>query len=66
MTTRDVTLLVWGVLAAGVLGLQIAAAISKGRLPGFGALLHRITVPRLGWIVAVVGWMWLGWHAFAR
>jgi hypothetical protein len=66
VTSRDATLLVWGLLAALVIVVQLAAAITKGRLPGFGGLLHRLIVPRIGWVVIVVGWMWLGWHAFAR
>jgi hypothetical protein len=66
VTTREVTLLVWGVLATAVIGVEIAAVLTKGRVPEFGALLHRLTVPRLGWTVTVLAWMWLGWHAFAR
>jgi hypothetical protein len=66
VTTRSTTLLVWALLGAGVIGVQIGALVTKGRLPTFNALLHRLTAFRIGQIAMILGWMWLGWHAFAR
>ncbi len=66
MTGRDATLVVWVALGVAVVACQIAAARSKDRLPGFGALLGRLTESRVGRGLVVLGWMWLGWHAFAR
>ena len=66
MTTRQVTLVVWGALGAAVVALQVVAVRSAGTLPGLGALIDRVTSRRAGQIVAVLAWMWLGWHAFAR
>jgi hypothetical protein len=66
MTSRQLTMLVWGLLGLGVFAFLIATALSKGRLPTLGALVSRITANRLGRGLFVVAWMWLGWHAFAR
>ncbi|HUY23395.1 MAG TPA: DUF6186 family protein [Acidimicrobiales bacterium] len=66
MTGRQATLLVWAVLAAVVLVFQLAAVMSGGRRPGLGTMVRWLTAGRVGRCVAVLAWMWLGWHAFAR
>jgi hypothetical protein len=51
------------------LAVLIAVALSllsKGRIPGPGALVGRITANTGGRILLLLGWMWLGWHFFAR
>lgn len=64
--SRDLVLAVWAALAAGVLTCLLASLSGHGRVIGFGALVDRASA-RTGWRVAlVVGWMWLGWHFFAR
>jgi hypothetical protein len=66
MIARHGTLVVWAVLGALVVGAEIVAALSRGRFPGLGALVKRVTVSPVGRGVFVLAWMWLGWHAFAR
>ncbi len=66
MIDRHITLIVWGVLGATVVLGQIFAVVSKGGLPGLGALVGWVTSSRVGSYLLVVAWMWLGWHAFAR
>lgn len=66
MIGRHVTLLVWALLGAAVVVGQIIAVVSRGRFPGLGTLVRRLTASRAGQILLVLGWMWLGWHAFAR
>ena len=63
---RHTALVVWAVLGASVVGCEIVAALSGGRFPGLGTLVRRVTVSPVGRGVLVLGWMWLGWHAFAR
>jgi Family of unknown function (DUF6186) len=63
---RHTTLIVWAVLGAVVVAGQLTAVLSKGRLPGLGALVGRVTTYRVGRYLLVLAWMWLGWHAFAR
>ena len=66
MTSQHWTLLVWALLGLAVVGGAVAAAVSRGRFPGPGELVSRVTVSRTGRALLVVGWMWLGWHLFAR
>ena len=66
MTWRAVTLLVWGCLAAVLVGCAVAASVSKGRLPPAGTLLRLVTGGTVRRWLVILAWMWLGWHAFAR
>jgi hypothetical protein len=63
---RHTTLIVWAILGAAVVGCQLVAVLSKGRLPGLGTVVGRVTSHRVGQYALVLAWMWLGWHAFAR
>lgn len=64
--SRDLVLAVWAALAAAVVGCVLASIPRRSWIAGFGTLVDRASA-RLGWRVAlVVGWMWLGWHFFAR
>lgn len=64
--TAQVFLAVWAALALALVGCEAAALMSHDRERGFVALLSSLTASRRGTIIAVVGWMWLGWHLFAR
>ncbi len=63
---RDATFAVWAVLGALAVSAQLVAVCSRGRLVGLPDLARRLTRARSGRLVLVLGWMWLGWHAFAR
>lgn len=57
---------VWAVLAVALLACEGAALARPARVAGVRTALRRLTV-RPGWRLAfLVGWMWLGWHFFAR
>ena len=56
----------WGVLGLVLLAGLAAAVVTRGRFPGPGALVGRVTAIRSGRAVLVLAWMWLGWHLFAR
>ncbi|HXQ60628.1 MAG TPA: DUF6186 family protein [Acidimicrobiales bacterium] len=66
MSGRHAILVVWGLLGAGVVLAQTAALVSKGRFPGLGTVVRRLTYRPVGRSLLVLAWMWLGWHAFAR
>jgi hypothetical protein len=65
MSDRLATIVVWVALALVVLGLE-AVAVATHRLAGIGAALGRLARPPAGRLVVALGWMWLGWHVFAR
>lgn len=66
MTWRTVSLAVWTALAVAVVGAQIVAVASRGRLPTVEALARAATAGTVRRGVIVLGWMWLGWHTFGR
>ena len=66
MTWRTATFVVWAVLAAGVAAIQVAAIASTGRWPTLAGLARAATSHPVARGAVLLGWMWLGWHAFAR
>jgi hypothetical protein len=66
MTTRDWTLVVWAALAVAFAALVVISHLSEGRLPTLSSTIRRLTARPVGRGLLLVGWMWLGWHAFAR
>jgi hypothetical protein len=66
MSWRSLTFAVWGLLGGLLVGCQVLAVRARGRLPTAGMLVRVGVGGRVGRALLVVGWMWLGWHAFAR
>ena len=66
MSTRDVALGIWAALGAVFVVGQMVAVLSRGHVGGLGRLLEAVMAGRIGRGLVVLGWMWLGWHAFAR
>jgi hypothetical protein len=66
VTWRLATFLVWGALAALLVGCGILTRMSSGRYPDTDALFGVLTAGALRRGVLLLAWMWLGWHAFAR
>lgn len=63
---RDAAEAVWVALALALLALEAVAVARPGRVVGVSVALRRLTA-RPGWRAAFfLGWMWLGWHFFAR
>ena len=63
--TRVVTLLGYGAVAVWALALELAARRS-GRLSTFGEVLDAVVRRWPVRVALLVGWLWLGWHLFAR
>lgn len=66
MSSADVAWAVWAALGAVVAVGQLVAARSRGHRPGLGAVAELLAAHPATRVVVVLGWMWLGWHAFAR
>jgi len=66
MTTRAVVVTVWIAIGVGLLVCLSTVLLARGRLPGPGAAARAVTGGRVRLVVVMLGWMWLGWHAFAR
>ncbi len=63
--SRAATLAGYGVLAAAVVGYQLAGLIWRST-PTLGQALTDITHRRAARYVLLAGWLWLGWHVFVR
>jgi hypothetical protein len=66
MTTRDLTLLVWAIIGLAVAACVVVSTIRPRLLPTFGRTTDALVSSPWSRGVLTVGWMWLGWHLFAR
>jgi hypothetical protein len=66
MIDRTTTLAVWATLGALVFLLVASDLLLHRGDTRLGAVVRRVTARSVGRAVLVLGWMWLGWHAFAR
>ncbi|HEV7535189.1 MAG TPA: DUF6186 family protein [Acidimicrobiia bacterium] len=55
----------WAVVAGLFAALQ-AVALTTRRWPTMADLVHALTRPRGLRLFCLAGWLWLGWHLFAR
>ncbi len=60
------TLAIWSLIGLGVLGLVVASLLPGTRIPTLAATVRPFTDRRFCRIALIAGWMWLGWHVFAR
>jgi hypothetical protein len=66
MTSHDLTLSVYLVIALVGVGLQMLSTRQSSRIPSLGTVFSRIMRTRSGRVGIVAGWAWLGLHFFAR
>ncbi len=59
-------LLVWSVIGLLVLACVVVSTISPRHLPTFGRTVDALVSSAWARGLLTVGWMWLGWHLFAR
>jgi hypothetical protein len=59
-------MLVWAVLALGVLAAELVALFVTERFPTAGDVLGFLARSRVGRWFLLLGWLWLGWHLFVR
>lgn len=66
MTARELTITIWILITAGAVGLEVAAHLPARPVSGLAAVARIFTRPLPGRVLVSLGWMWLGWHVFAR
>jgi hypothetical protein len=64
--TRADALAVWSVLALAVVLAEVLAHLGRHRVRSFASLAALLLARTPTRLVLLVGWMWLGWHSFAR
>jgi hypothetical protein len=65
MSWRSASFLAWGVILLGFVLVELVARTGRRTSTiseALSAILSRTSLR----LALVLGWMWLGWHAFAR
>ncbi|HEX2119323.1 MAG TPA: DUF6186 family protein [Acidimicrobiales bacterium] len=63
--SRTTTLAGYAVIAAGFIALQ-AVSLLTGRVPTIGRMAAMVARRRVGRMLLLAGWLWVGWHLFVR
>jgi ABC-type microcin C transport system permease subunit YejE len=66
MTTRAITIIGFSALIATLIVLEMLGRRKTNKIPTLGEWLGYVMRPRAGRALVLVGWLWLGWHFFAR
>lgn len=66
MVTRVITIIGFSGVIAGIVILEIIARRPGTRIPTLGEWLGYLMRPKIGRALVLLGWLWLGWHYFAR
>jgi Family of unknown function (DUF6186) len=66
MTSEVVTAIGFVVIIATLVALELLGRRRTNKIPTTGEWLGYIMRPRAGRALILLGWLWLGWHYFAR
>jgi hypothetical protein len=66
MTSRVITAVGFGVIIAVLVLLEVLGRRRTNKIPTTGEWLGYVMRPRAGRALVLLGWLWLGWHYFAR
>lgn len=64
--TRQGVLWVWAAVAVAFVACEALSLVTRRRTASIATVLDLLSAAPLGMVVLFVGWMWLGWHLFAR
>lgn len=63
---RTLCFVIWAFAAFLLLMDELLSISSRGAVPGIARVLEIASSKPYRVIVLFIGWMWLGWHLFAR
>ena len=66
MSTRVITIIGFAVALGALVTLEVVARRRTTRVPTLGQWLGYVMRARTGRALILLGWLWLGWHYFAR
>ncbi len=66
MTSRVITAVGFGLIIATLMLLEVLGRRRTNKIPTTGEWLGYVMRPRAGRALILLGWLWLGWHYFAR
>ncbi len=64
--TRPIALVIWAATAGLLAGCELLSLATRRRFAGLLALTSRLSSTPGRRLLLALGWMWLGWHLFAR
>lgn len=66
MSTRVITIAGFVLVIAALVSLEILGRRKKANIPTVSEWLGYVMRPKAGRVLILLGWLWLGWHYFAR
>jgi Family of unknown function (DUF6186) len=66
MTSEVITAIGFGIIIAILVLLEVLGRRRTNKIPTTGEWLGWVMRPRAGRALILLGWLWLGWHYFAR
>lgn len=66
MSSYAVGITGYAVLLVSLAALTIASRLPRSTIPTIGRMLASVRTTRLGRVLLVLGWAWVGWHLFVR
>lgn len=66
MNTRTITIVGFVLVIGGLITLEILGRRKKANIPTVSEWLGYVMRPKTGRALILLGWLWLGWHYFAR
>jgi hypothetical protein len=66
VSSRAVSILLFGLVAAGILTLDLLARRPASKIPTLGEVFGLLSRTRVGRALVLGLWAWSGWHLFAR
>lgn len=66
MSTRTITIAGFLAVIGALVVLELMGRSRRTRIPTVGEWLGYVMQPAAGRALILLGWLWLGWHYFAR
>ena len=66
MTTRIITIVGFVLVIGAMFALEYLGRRPDSTVPTVGQWFGYLMRPRIGRLLVLIGWWWLGWHYFAR
>lgn len=66
MSTRTITIAGFLAVIGALVVLELMGRSRRTRIPTVGEWLGYVMRPAAGRAIILLGWLWLGWHYFAR
>ena len=66
MSSYAVGITGYAVLLVALIILTVASHVPQSRIPTVGRMLATVRSTRIGRVLLVLGWAWVGWHLFVR